>query len=64
VAVPSIARLHIQQQENVQENIHVLMVYKIGILGNLPIAHDSIWVLEIMLIEKKFEEVLHCTYGV
>jgi hypothetical protein len=43
-----------------------MMVYKIGILGNLQIAHDSIWVLEVMSIEKKFEfeEVLHCTYGV
>jgi hypothetical protein len=32
-------------------------------IGNLPIAHDSLWVL---FIENKFEfeEVLHCTYGV
>jgi hypothetical protein len=48
-----------------QENVHVL--FKIGILGNLPIAHNSsLWVLEVMFIEKKFEfeEVLHCTYGV
>jgi hypothetical protein len=29
------------------------MVYKIGILGNLPIAHDSLWVLEVMFIEEK-----------
>jgi hypothetical protein len=28
------------------------MVYKIGILGNLPIA---LWVLEVILIENKFE---------
>jgi hypothetical protein len=37
-----------------------------GILGNLPMAHDSLWVLEVMFIEQKFEfeEVLHCTYGV
>jgi hypothetical protein len=42
------------------------LLFKIGILGNLPIAHDSLWVLEVMFIEKKFEfeEVLHCTYGV
>jgi hypothetical protein len=41
------------------------MIFKIGILGNLPIAHDSLWVLEVMFIEKKFEfeEVLHCTCG-
>jgi hypothetical protein len=31
-----------------------MMVYKIGILENLPIAHDSVWVLlEGMFIEKK-----------
>jgi hypothetical protein len=41
-----------------------MMVYKIGILGNLPIAHNSVWVLEVMFIEKKFEfeEILHCTW--
>jgi hypothetical protein len=44
----------------------MIKLFKIGILGNLPIAHNSLWVLEVMLIEKKieFEEVLHCTYGV
>jgi hypothetical protein len=43
-----------------------MMVYKIGVLVNLPIAHDSLWVLDVMFIEKKFEfeEVLHCAYGV
>jgi hypothetical protein len=43
--------------------MYYMTVYKIGILGNLPIAHDSVWVLEVMFIEKKFEfeEVLHCT---
>jgi hypothetical protein len=43
-----------------------MMVYKIGILGNVPIAHDSVWVLGVISIETKFEfeEVLHCTYGV
>jgi hypothetical protein len=42
-----------------------IKLFKIGILGNLPIAHYSLWVLEVMSIEKKFEfeEVLHCTYG-
>jgi hypothetical protein len=47
-----------------QENVHVL--YEIAIQGNFPIAHHSLWVLEVMFIEKKFEfeEVLHCTYGV
>jgi hypothetical protein len=63
VAVPSITT---QQQENVQMCMCYIMVYKIGILGNLLIAHNSLWVLAVMFIEKKFEfeEVLHCTYGV
>jgi hypothetical protein len=29
-----------------------IKLFKIGILGNLPIAHDSLWVLEVMFIEK------------
>jgi hypothetical protein len=28
-----------------------IKLFKIGILGNLPIAHDSLWVLEVMFIE-------------
>jgi hypothetical protein len=48
VAVSLITPLHTQQQENV----HVLYD-GIGILGNLPIAHNSLWVLEDMFIEKK-----------
>jgi hypothetical protein len=31
-----------------------MMVYKIGFQGNLPIAHNSLWVMEVMLIETKF----------
>jgi hypothetical protein len=43
-----------------------IKLFKIGILGNLPIAHDSLWVLKVMFTEIKFEfeEVLHCAYGV
>jgi hypothetical protein len=30
-----------------------IKLFKIGFLGNLPIAHDSLWVLEVMFIEEK-----------
>jgi hypothetical protein len=29
-----------------------IKLFKIGILGNLPIAHNSLWVLEVMFIKK------------
>jgi hypothetical protein len=50
VAVPSITPC---TPSNRKMYMCYMMVYKIGILGNLPIAHDSLWVLELMFIEKK-----------
>jgi hypothetical protein len=64
LAVPSITPLH--TGKCTCAIWWYIKLFKIGILGNFPIAHDSLWVLEVMFIEKKFEceEVLHCIHMV